>query len=853
MQGADSAASNRQSIIRMKLCPRELDHLVLCQVGQLAQRRLARGLRLNYPEAQGLIALVTLEWIRDGVHSVAELMARGKRVLGLANVLPGVERMLDMVQVEGTFPDGTKLVSIHDPVCSEYGDLALALYGSFLPVPDASCFSVQAEPIALSAPGEVMVSQDAPPIVINEGKATIELRVTNCGDRPVQVGSHYPFIEVNRHLEFDRLRSLGMRLNIPAGTAVRFEPGQSKNVQLVHIGGNQLVRGGSALVDGKLADVDTESLSDRLKEHGFRHTEQPDALQAVSTRVMQREQYASMFGPTVGDRISLADLGLVAQVEYDLTRYGDECKFGGGKVVRDGCGQASGQSHEASELHLDCVITNALIVDHTGIYKADVGIKNGLISAIGKAGNDDIMDGVTYGMVVGPCTEVIACEGLILTAGGIDCHVHYICPQQCSEALAAGITTMYGGGTGPATGTLATTCTPGAFHVEFMMKATASIPMNFGFSGKGNSSHAEGLHEQVLAGAAGLKVHEDWGSTPSVIDSALDIAEQYDIQITLHCDTLNESTFVEGSIASFKDRTVHAYHSEGAGGGHAPDLLRVCGEACVIPSSTNPTRPYTKNTIDEHLDMLMVCHHLDRRIPEDVAFADSRIRAETISAEDILHDIGAISIVSSDSQAMGRVGETIARTWQTASKNKQLRDAPPGGVHASNDNERIKRYVSKYTINPALAHGMSHIIGSVEVGKLADLVLWDPRFFGCKPSTIVKGGVIVWAQMGDFNASISTPEPVQMRAMFGASPSYRENCITFCSSASLPRVQAYGLGRRIEAVRGCRTVRKTDMKWNAALPSMEVDAETFEVRADGELLSIEPAVTVALSTKYYLF
>ncbi len=568
-----------------------------------------------------------------------------------------------------------------------------------------------------------------------------------------------------------------------------------------------------------------------------------------------RNHYADIFGPTTGDRITLADTNLVIQVERDMTVYGDECKFGGGKVLRDGMGQATGVCDADA---LDCVITNALIVDYTGIYKADIGIKNGIIAGIGKAGNPDVMAGVSKGMIVGVTTEVIAGEGMIVTAGGIDSHIHFICPQQSYEALASGVTTFIGGGTGPATGTCATTCTPGAFYMRMMLESTDALPMNFGFTGKGNSAKPEGLNDQVEAGAIGLKLHEDWGTTPAAIDCCLSVADEHDVQVTIHTDTLNESGFVEATIAAFKGRTIHAYHTEGAGGGHAPDIIRVCGEQNVIPSSTNPTRPFTKNTLDEHLDMLMVCHHLDKNLPEDVAFAESRIRGETIAAEDILHDMGAISIISSDSQAMGRVGEVITRTWQTADKMRQQRGRLPedGGSAGGNDNLRVRRYVAKYTINPAIAHGAGHIIGSVEVGKLADLVLWRPAFFGIKPDLVIKGGAIAWAQMGDANASIPTPQPVIMRPMFG---SYGQACghssIAFVSGISVAKgiVNQYGITKRIEPVKNCRKIGKRDMKLNDRTPVMTVDPETYKVTADGELLVCKPAEKLPLAQRYSLF
>jgi urease subunit alpha len=567
---------------------------------------------------------------------------------------------------------------------------------------------------------------------------------------------------------------------------------------------------------------------------------------------MKRAHYAAMFGPTTGDKVRLGDTSLLLEVEQDFTVYGDECKFGGGKVIREGMGQAAGVGANAA---LDCVITNALVVDYTGIYKADVGLKDGLIAGLGKAGNPDVMAGVSEKMIIGVTTEVIAGEGLILTAGGVDTHIHFICPQLAHEAIAAGLTTMVGGGTGPAVGTCATTCTPAPFYFQAMLRAVDSLPLNFGFTGKGNTALPAGLRDQIQAGAIGLKLHEDWGTTPAAIDCCLRVADEHDIQVTIHTDTLNESAFVEGTIAAFKGRTIHTYHSEGAGGGHAPDIIRICGEPNVLPSSTNPTKPYTVNTLDEHLDMLMVCHHLDPKLPEDVAFAESRIRGETIAAEDILHDLGAISMMSSDSQAMGRIGEVITRTWQTADKMKKQRGALPGET-GENDNLRVKRYLSKYTINPALAHGMAHVIGSVEAGKLADLVLWKPALFGAKPEMVIKGGVIAWAQMGDPNASIPTPQPVFMRPMFGAfGRAMAGTSIAFVSQLAKQKgvAKGYGLTKRIEAVRGCRKLGKKDLKWNNAMPKITVDPETYQVHADGELLACEPAKRLPLAQRYFLF
>jgi urease subunit alpha len=570
------------------------------------------------------------------------------------------------------------------------------------------------------------------------------------------------------------------------------------------------------------------------------------------SRTIDRRHYADMYGPTTGDRVRLADTSLFARIERDLGVYGDEAKFGGGKVLRDRMGQRAGASDDEA---LDLLITNVVIVDWTGVYKADVGIKGGRIVGIGTAGNPDIMPGVTPGMIFGVTTEAIAGEGLILTAGGIDTHVHYICPQQADEAIASGITTFVGGGTGPATGTNATTCTPGARHIELMLQATDVLPLNIGLTGKGNSSRPEGLRDQIRAGAVGLKLHEDWGTTPPAIDCCLDVAEAEDVQVTIHTDTLNESGYVDDSIAAFKGRTIHTYHSEGAGGGHAPDIIRVCGEPNVIPSSTNPTRPFTVNTLQEHLDMLMVCHHLDPNIPEDVAFAESRIRGETIAAEDVLHDLGAISIISSDSQAMGRVGEVITRTWQTADKMRGARGPLVEDADGA-DNLRIRRYIAKYTINPAIAHGMAHEIGSVEIGKLADLVLWRPALFGVRPEIVIKGGFIAWAQMGDPNASIPTPQPVRMRPMFGAmGRATGATSIAFVSRAAVEEgtLPALRLRKRIATVRGCRGIGKRDMKLNDALPRIQVDPETYAVHADGVRLVSPPAVRLALAQRYSLF
>lgn len=714
-------------------------------------------------------------------------MALGATMLGRRHVQPAVLATLHEIQVEGTFPTGTYLVTVHNPIGSDDGDLARALYGSFLPIPSQDLFPLP--PVTAydveHQPGAVIPVKSAAHIALNAGRRRIRLKVTSRGDRPIQVGSHYHFIETNPQLAFDRIAAYGFRLDIPAGTSVRFEPGDAKTVTLVEIAGNKIIQGGNNLASGVVSATRAQQILSNLQSAGFAHepaAPAADVSLVVEAARMDRAAYAAMFGPTTGDRVRLGMTDLWIRVERDLTVYGDECKFGGGKTLREGMGQASGRSDGQT---LDLVVVNALIVDWSGIYKADIGVKDGLIVGIGKAGNPDVMEGVTPGMVVGSCTDVIAGEGKIITAGGIDSHIHFICPQQAYESIASGVTTMLGGGTGPryvslcsvafpsvvsspwllfsfillvtqltkiplpslSAGTSATTCTPGATYMRQMLQACDTLPVNIGITGKGNDSDPKALREQVIAGACGLKLHEDWGTTPAAIDSCLTVCDELDVQCLIHTDTLNESGFVESTLAAIKGRTIHTYHTEGAGGGHAPDIISVVEHPNVLPSSTNPTRPYTRNTLDEHLDMLMVCHHLSKNIPEDVAFAESRIRAETIAAEDVLHDLGAISMMSSDSQAMGRCGEVILRTWNTAHKNKVQRGVLPEDEGSGADNLRVKRYVSKYTVNPARAQGMAHLIGSVEVGKLADLVVWDPAWFGTKPSTVVKSGLIAWAQM----------------------------------------------------------------------------------------------------------
>ncbi|KAI1097645.1 Urease, alpha subunit [Jackrogersella minutella] len=780
-------------------------------------------------------------------------MTIGSTMLGRRHVLPSVGSTLTEIQVEGTFPCGTYLVTVHNPIASDDGDLNKALYGSFLPVPSQDLFP-PAEAAAyapVNQPGAVVVVKGR--ITLNEGRRRIRLTVTSKGDRPIQVGSHYHFIETNPRLEFDRAAAYGFRLDIAAGTSVRFEPGDAKTVTLVEIGGNRVIKGGNGLASGRVDLSRAEAIVAALQQAGFAHAPAPSAGDLGAGAVpysLDRAAYKTMFGPTTGDLVRLGATDLWVRVEKDLTTYGDECKFGGGKTLREGMGQMTGCADADS---LDMVVTNALIVDYTGIYKADIGVKDGLIVGIGKAGNPDVMDGVTEGMIVGSCTDVIAGEGKIVTAGGLDTHIHFICPQQVYESVASGITTMLGGGTGPSAGTNATTCTPGANYIRQMLQACDELPINIGITGKGNDSNPKALREQVLAGACGLKLHEDWGTTPAAIDACLSVCDELDVQCLIHTDTLNESGYVESTIAAFKGRTIHTYHTEGAGGGHAPDIIRVVEHANVLPSSTNPTRPYTRNTLDEHLDMLMVCHHLSRNIPEDVAFAESRIRAETIAAEDVLHDLGAISMMSSDSQAMGRCGEVILRTWNTAHKNKVQRGALPEDEGSGADNFRVKRYVSKYTVNPAVTQGMSHLVGSIEVGKLADLVVWDPAWFGAKPATVIKSGLIAYAQMGDPNASIPTVQPIIARPMFA--PLVPRSSVLFVSEASLRTTKspAYGLRKRVEPVRNCRGVGKKDMRFNDTMPRMRVDPERYVVEADGVVCTADPAETLPITQACFVY
>ncbi|MDP5225773.1 MULTISPECIES: urease subunit alpha [Arthrobacter] len=699
-------------------------------------------------------------------------------------------------------------------------------------------------------PGQTVVADGV--ITLNAGRPVTELTVTNTGDRPIQVGSHYHFAETNPKLDFDRAAARGLRLDIPAGTAVRFEPGDAKTVRLVPLGGTREVYGLRGQVEGPLDAPDAAGQAPAGDDA-------PSSSVSGSLPNLQipREQYAQLYGPTTGDRVRLGDTGLFAEVERDLTVYGEEVVFGGGKVLRDGMGQ-NGLVTRDQDVP-DTVITNALIVDHSGIYKADVALRDGHIQAIGKAGNPLIQDGVD--IVVGASTEIIAGERKILTAGGIDTHIHFISPDQVPTALSSGVTTMIGGGTGPAEGSKATTVTPGAWHIARMLQAAEGLPINVGLLGKGHASTAEPLAEQIRAGAIGLKIHEDWGATHSSIDTALTVADEYDVQVAIHTDTLNECGFLEDTVASIDGRVIHTFHTEGAGGGHAPDIIAIAAHSNVLPASTNPTIPFTRNTAEEHLDMLMVCHHLSPAIPEDVAFADSRIRPETIAAEDVLHDLGVFSIMSSDSQAMGRVGEVVLRTWQLADKMKTQRghlnaDGSTTPVAGEADNFRIKRFVAKYTINPALAQGIADSVGSVEVGKFADLVLWDPAFFGVKPDMVIKGGTVANSVMGDPNGSIPTPQPQTLRMAFGAlGKSLQTSSITFLSQAAIEAgvPEELGLRRVIRPAHGIRNLRKEDLPFNGETPALDVDPQTYEVRVNGEAITCDPVDTVPLGRRYFLF
>ena len=686
-------------------------------------------------------------------------------------------------------------------------------------------------------------------ITANDGKKILKLEVANTGDRPIQVGSHTHFAEANKALEFNREKSLGFHLNIPAGTSIRFEPGESKHVEVVEFGGTKTIYGLSGMVGGDL-ESKRESAIRNLHEHGFKSS-LGEVNEQTGSLEMERGRYVELFGPTIGDKVRLADTDLIMEIEKDLIKYGDELVFGGGKSARDSLGQASGVLREDSA---DLVITNAIILDPVlGIIKADIGIKDGKILAIGNAGNPDVMDDID--ITVSSNTEIISGEHTICTPGTIDSHIHFISPQQAIDAICNGTTTMIGGGTGPADGTNATTCTPGEWNIHRMIEAGEEFPMNFGFLCKGNDAKEDSLREQIRAGACGLKLHEDWGTTPATINSALNVADETDTQVAIHTDTLNECGYVDDTIDAIGGRAIHTYHTEGAGGGHAPDIMKIAGESNILPSSTNPTRPFTTNTLEEHLDMMMVCHHLNPSVPEDISFAESRIRAETIAAEDVLHDIGAISMMSSDSQAMGRVGEVTTRNWQTADKMKKMKGSLPED-DGSNDNYRIKRYISKITINPAITHGISEYVGSLEPGKIADIVIWTPQFFGIKPKMIVKGGFIAYALMGDPNASIPTTEPVYYRPMFGAlGKAKKSTSVTFTSQLALDNGLEAKLGveKKLLPVKNCRKIGKKDMVYNDITPKIEIDPETYEVKVDGEIATVDPAKEISLSRLYSLY
>ena len=686
-------------------------------------------------------------------------------------------------------------------------------------------------------------------ITANDGKKVFKLQVANTGDRPIQVGSHTHFAEANKALEFNREKSLGFHLNIPAGTSIRFEPGESKHVQIVEFGGTKTIYGFSGMVGGEL-ESKRDSAIKNLHEHEFKSS-LDDVNEQSNSLEIPRSRYVELFGPTVGDKVRLADTDLIMEIEKDLIKYGDELVFGGGKSARDGLGQASGVLRKDSA---DLVITNAMILDPVlGIIKADIGIKDGKILAIGNAGNPDVMDDID--IVVSSNTEIISGEHTICTPGTIDSHIHFISPQQAIDAICNGTTTMIGGGTGPADGTNATTCTPGEWNIHRMIEAAEEFPMNFGFLCKGNDAKEDALREQVRAGACGLKLHEDWGTTPATINAALNVADETDTQVAIHTDTLNECGYVDDTIAAIAGRTIHTYHTEGAGGGHAPDIMKVAGESNILPSSTNPTRPFTTNTLEEHLDMMMVCHHLNPSVPEDISFAESRIRAETIAAEDVLHDVGAISMMSSDSQAMGRVGEVTTRNWQTADKMKKMKGSLVEEKYA-NDNYRIKRYISKITINPAITHGISEYVGSLQPGQMADIVVWTPQFFGIKPKLIIKGGFIAYALMGDPNASIPTTEPIYYRPMFGAlGKAKKSTSVTFTSQVALDNGLEGKLKveKKLLPVKNCRKIGKKDMVYNDKTPKIEIDPETYEVKVDGEIATVDPAKEVSLSRLYSLY
>ncbi|RKK68716.1 Urease [Fusarium oxysporum] len=820
----------------MHYTPREVEKLLFSQAGRLAQRRLAYGKKLNHLESSALIATVLQEIIHNEDYSAADLMKLGKGILGRRHVHPSVVGTLKQMQVEGTFKTGTHLITIHNPISTDEGDLKMALYGSFLPIPTSDLFPTvnEADFHPLAMPGAIRPA-DTGDIVLNAGRSRVRLTVTNQGTRAVHIGSHFHFMETNPDLDFDRGKAYGYHLDLPAREFLRFEPKEPKTVTLVQIGGSRIIQGGSGYVKGPVDPTNVQKILQQLQQAGYRHSlEGSTGQQTVKPCSISREKYASAYGPTTGDLIRLGSTDLWVKVEKDYTSYGDECTLGCGKTIRDGMGAASGCSDADC---LDLAIINAVIIDWTGIFKADIGVKDGAIVGIGKAGNPATMDGVSDNMVIGSNTDIIDAGGKIVTAGGIDTHVHNICPQQAFEAISSGITTLFGGGTGPSTSSTAVNGTASKKYIRQMMQACDQLPLNFGLVGKGSDSEKVGLLDQIKAGVIALKLHEDFGCTPSTIDNCLNVCEEQDIQCHIHTDGLNEAGFLEHTAAIFKGRSIHVYHVEGAGGGHAPDVIKLVAYPNVLPSSTTPTMPFTTNTIDEHIDMAANCHRLSKDNPDDASFLKNRIREETISAEDILHDIGAISIMSSDSQAMGRSAEVLTCTWKAAHKNKAQRGPLDEDKDTGADNFRVKRFISKYTINPAITQGISHAVGSIEAGKLADLVIWDPAEFGAKPFQVLKKGFITYAQMGDPNGAVADVEPLIGRPMYGAL--HPESSVMFVSQASITQggdVHSYNLKKQIEVVKNCRTVKKYDLKYNSATPKVEVDPETLVVACDGKEL-----------------
>ncbi|KAM5364173.1 hypothetical protein ACJA88_013127 [Fusarium oxysporum] len=820
----------------MHYTPREVEKLLFSQAGRLAQRRLAHGKKLNHLESSALIATVLQEIIHNEDYSVADLMKLGKGILGRRHVHPSVVGTLKQMQVEGTFKTGTHLITIHNPISTDEGDLKMALYGSFLPIPTSDLFPAvnEADFHPLAMPGAIRPA-DTGDIVLNAGRSRVRLTVTNQGTRAVHIGSHFHFMETNPDLDFDRGKAYGYHLDLPAGEFLRFEPNEPKTVTLVQVGGSKIIQGGSGYTKGPVDPTNVQKILQQLQQAGYRHSlEGSTGQQTVKPCSISREKYASAYGPTTGDCIRLGSTDFWVKVEKDCTSYGDECTLGCGKTIRDGMGAASGCSDADC---LDLAIINAVIIDWTGIFKADIGVKDGAIVGIGKAGNSATMDGVSDNMIIGSNTDIIDAGGKIVTAGGIDTHVHNICPQQAFEAISSGITTLFGGGTGPSTSSTAVNGTASKKYIRQMMQACDQLPLNFGLVGKGSDSERVGLLDQIKAGVIALKLHEDFGCTPSTIDNCLNVCEEQDIQCHIHTDGLNEAGFLEHTAAIFKGRSIHVYHVEGAGGGHAPDVIKLVAYPNVLPSSTTPTMPFTTNTIDEHIDMAANCHRLSKDNPDDASFLKNRIREETISAEDILHDIGAISIMSSDSQAMGRSAEVLTCTWKAAHKNKVQRGPLDEDKDTGADNFRVKRFISKYTINPAITQGISHAVGSIEAGKLADLVIWDPAEFGTKPFQVLKKGFITYAQMGEPNGAVADVEPLIGRPMYGAL--HPESSVMFVSQASIAQggdVHSYNLKKQIEVVKNCRTVKKGDLKYNSATPKVDVDPETLVVTCDGKEL-----------------